>query len=69
MTIPMAATFMIVKPAIAGGFAKRWIASQAIAPLATSRNIAFANAAKIVERNIGFEREFWKSFSLQSFHS
>ena len=42
-----AATIITVLPATGAGSPKRWIASQAMAPTATSRNTALKRAARI----------------------
>ena len=45
----MPATTITVTPATGSGSRSRKIASQPIAPVATSRNTAFASAARMVE--------------------
>jgi hypothetical protein len=50
--MPMAATIITVIPETSSGEYRRWIASQAMAPVATSNRIAFANAARIEEAPI-----------------
>ena len=47
MTMPMAATIITSFPATGSGSKKRWIAPSAIAPVATSRNTALNNAARM----------------------
>ncbi|MNT75519.1 hypothetical protein D3C72_2144220 [compost metagenome] len=50
IAIPTAATHMTVLPMIGTGELNRWIASQAITPIALSRNMALKRAARIEER-------------------